>query len=199
MLKSPLTYTIKQNNSLLARSNLHKHSKKNMFNFIAFKRYYISCLDSNKVLSLPLESATISELTSFRDNGMQYVSNQAGNLLCFFAGICQELPEIEDINSVAQLTPSNTSNMGMISSKEITNWEVFPNPSTDKIVLKSSTSNQLIKQIEILDAMGRILHSQRGNGANNLELSISMLKTGSYYLRIVDEDGISETQLIYKQ
>ena len=86
-----------------------------------------------------------------------------------------------------------------ISTKEMSNWEVFPNPSTDKIVLKSSSSNQLIKQIEILDAMGRTLHSQMGNGANNLELSISMLKTGSYYLRIVDEDGISETQLIYKK
>ncbi|MBU2019009.1 MAG: T9SS type A sorting domain-containing protein [Bacteroidetes bacterium] len=171
-----------------------------MLNFIAFKRYYLSRLDSNSVLSLPLDSATISELTSFRDNGLHYVSNQAGNLLCFFAGICQELPEVQVVNAASsQSTQSNPSNIGLISSKEMSNWEVFPNPSTDKIVLKSSSSNQLIKQIEILDEMGRILHTQRGNGAKSLELSLSILKVGSYYLKILAEDGDSEIQLIYKQ
>jgi hypothetical protein len=199
MLKSPLTYTIKQNNSLLARSNLHKHSKKNMFNFIAFKRYYISRLDSNKVLILPLDSATISELTSFRGNGLHYVSNQAGSLLCFFAGICQELPEVEDINSVAQLTPSNTSNMGMISSKEITNWEIFPNPSGGQIVIQNKQGDKMIAKVEVIDAAGRVLQTQSAINTNLIRLNLNVLKTGSYYLRVTDADGNIETQLIYKQ
>jgi len=169
-------------------------------NFVDFKHYYISILDSNQTLPLPLDSSVIAQLTAYRDNGLHYVSNQAGNLLCFFAGICQELPEVENLNIAAQTAISDQSNFEVYASKESSNWAIYPNPSDGQFVIQNKEAKHLITQVEVLDATGRVMLMQRSTTQTHwLQINMNSLKTGSYYVRVTDEEGTVSTQLIYKQ
>jgi hypothetical protein len=58
--------------------------------------------------------------------------------------------------------------------------KIYPNPVQD--ILSVSTENP-INKIEIMDLMGRMLHSCHPNGLN-LQIPTTLLENGMYYLRI---------------
>ena len=74
-----------------------------------------------------------------------------------------------------------------ISSTPTTDfWTVSPNPAKDFILIKASSSTQRDATIELFDITGRIILSQNARSASGLNMDISQLIAGKYFIRIVD-------------
>jgi uncharacterized membrane protein len=88
--------------------------------------------------------------------------------------------------------PEEKGNTAMFEKIEA----IFPNPTSGKFFI--TFSNTLVNaNISIVDALGRIVYQNKGNG-NRLEFDISNFATGIFYVRI-EENGKTITQKIIKQ
>jgi len=72
---------------------------------------------------------------------------------------------------------------------------VYPNPASNRLTIQWSSTSQ--KQVEIVDAFGKIALATSTNG-NNITLDTSSLSNGVYTLRMRDEYSTS-TQLVVIQ
>lgn len=79
----------------------------------------------------------------------------------------------------------------------IKNISFYPNPAIDEIVIDLA-SNELAGELQIFDLLGRQLIHQAINSTRN-SINVSSLKTGTYILQVVTEDGkrFSNTFLKY--
>lgn len=79
--------------------------------------------------------------------------------------------------------------------KEALRVQVFPNPFGNTI--KVHSDSVVIREIQVFDAPGRCLytslHSQQSSGSR-IELELSHLQPGTYFLRAVSEDGVVYTE-----
>ena len=80
-------------------------------------------------------------------------------------------------------------------------FQLFPNPTTmDKVSIQASQHHSLsYDRIEILDASGRILQSQRARDidlSQGQEIGISMLRSGLYHVRLVTDQGSFVKRLV---
>jgi hypothetical protein len=70
-----------------------------------------------------------------------------------------------------------------------TKYEIYPNPANDVIYFKS---DEPVGKVDILDANGRIILSQK----NAVQMNISSLNKGFYIVRLSNKEGISSHKLI---
>lgn len=188
-------------NNLELKAQSPQYEEVSMFwsNFVSYKRFYLSLLNDKNSIGLPLSPSSITQLINYRDNGLEYVSNQAGNLLCFFTGDCKELTDVHTINQLNLIINDNSDLQFNLDNQEII-WEVYPNPSENEIVIRRKDSDAMLKTVDLIDATGRLISSNVIlDGAFATKLDLSELSSGSYFIRITDKFGISETQLIYKR
>tara|TARA_B100000579_G_C22831248_1_gene856110 strand:+ start:293 stop:1912 length:1620 start_codon:yes stop_codon:yes gene_type:complete len=79
---------------------------------------------------------------------------------------------------------------------------IFPNPSSDVIEISFERSNNQLRHIELLDAMGRIIKvisdKHLNTESNNLTLDIKELDSGVYFLQIYLENNIISENFIKK-
>ncbi len=68
---------------------------------------------------------------------------------------------------------------GVISGNDV--CEVFPNPATDIINIKSTA---IIDEVEILDASGILIRRLHSNAAYSMQIASSRLSAGLYFLKI---------------
>lgn len=79
-------------------------------------------------------------------------------------------------------------------------FTIFPNPTSDRIVIRNESEARFIAAVDVVDACGRtVLSENLSQLRTSTELSLHFLQSGSYYIRVTDADGNIETQLIYKQ
>jgi hypothetical protein len=71
---------------------------------------------------------------------------------------------------------------------------VFPNPASGNITISSESD---FHALEIVDLMGRVVHSQTNN-ENNTTLNIANFSDGLYFVRIITETG-AEVQKFVKR
>jgi hypothetical protein len=74
-------------------------------------------------------------------------------------------------------------------SKDVIN--VFPNPANDVINVQSTNCN--VKSIEIYDIAGKLLNSFV---FNTTQINIDNLGTGTYYLKVITDKGISLNKIV---
>jgi PKD repeat protein len=99
--------------------------------------------------------------------------------------------EIE-VGSVATVDPSRDNN-----------WVLFPNPSRSGepfFLQKRASANDQVKQINIVDAMGQTIYSERLNISFSSTLITlndnAKLSPGTYYIRMIQENSIEVYKLI---
>ena len=88
------------------------------------------------------------------------------------------------------------SNNMSVNDLENTKNIVFPNPFNDFIILK--VGNAIIKNIEILDATGKLVLSQKVNNVNQYKLETKSLTKGVYILKVSTEKRIKTYKIIKK-
>ncbi|MEL6845714.1 MAG: T9SS type A sorting domain-containing protein, partial [Bacteroidota bacterium] len=75
----------------------------------------------------------------------------------------------------------------------VVNYEVFPNPTSDRLNVTLESEKPVKLQLRIYDMSGRLLpsYTQRVEGTGKMEsqLSIATLAEGIYLLSFLDENG----------
>ncbi len=69
---------------------------------------------------------------------------------------------------------------------------LYPNPTKDNILI---STDQLLRQISIYDLQGRLLQSL---SPRQKEIDLSSIDPGTYLIKLVSEDGLTQTQRIIK-
>ncbi len=72
---------------------------------------------------------------------------------------------------------------------------VFPNP-TNSIISISNTENVTINKISITDVNGRIVKADNFVNISNIELNISDLNNGLYFINIYSENGLTTKKIV---
>lgn len=87
-----------------------------------------------------------------------------------------------------------TTEETIIPENEIT---IFPVPASNSITVESNSDNLKIEQIKIYTATGQQLSSSRNKmNTRKLNISISNLAAGIYFLEVITRNGISMKRLI---
>ncbi|HRC33138.1 MAG TPA: T9SS type A sorting domain-containing protein [Bacteroidia bacterium] len=89
-----------------------------------------------------------------------------------------------------------TGPVGISEIANTTNANVFPNPATDKIFVKTNNATQY----EIVNVTGQSIAKQQivYTGAN-LTIDVRNLQSGIYFLRLIQNDGTLSTNKFVKQ
>ncbi len=95
--------------------------------------------------------------------------------------------------SALKTLPSYLGVDDFISSK----FNIFPNPVTD-IVTISNAENIAIEEIVVYDINGRIIKSKDGKKANEIQLNIEDLASGTYMLHIKTNEGVAAKKIVKK-
>ena len=96
--------------------------------------------------------------------------------------------ENEDITSEEEISTSNIT----------TEIEIYPNPASDKITIKSNTE-EYIKQITITDYFGLTVISTNTEFFFSSEINISGLINGIYSVRVITENNTVRTAMFIKK
>ena len=80
-----------------------------------------------------------------------------------------------------------------LHSVSIANVEIFPNPSSGIITV---SSDENLKNIEVYNVLGSLIHSEKTYSLNEIELNLSHLISGIYHLVLRSEDQILNQKVI---
>ncbi|MES2556598.1 MAG: T9SS type A sorting domain-containing protein [Bacteroidota bacterium] len=80
-----------------------------------------------------------------------------------------------------------------ISENEVSLFSLYPNPATDMVSVQS-VNETTIQGIELLDQNGRLIRSMQGTTS----MSVADLATGSYFIRVIHESGMSTLRFTKK-
>lgn len=75
------------------------------------------------------------------------------------------------------------------------NFSVYPNPSTG-IVNLASKNNAAIEAIQLTDLNGRVVKNLTANGVTDMQINISDLTSGVYFLNIQTDAGSGTTKIV---
>ncbi len=113
-----------------------------------------------------------------------------------------------DLQNALTGTWSLYPNFGMtdasivVSTKEInniSNMQVYPNPSSSQVFVKLSLKSSENVRIELMNTMGQLVYSSKVTGKNiNTSVNVSNLSTGIYMLNVITSEGIKTTKLQVK-
>jgi hypothetical protein len=76
------------------------------------------------------------------------------------------------------------------------NFAMYPNPATSTINV--SSKSEPISLIEITDINGRIVSTRSFSGASTVEMNVSELNAGVYFVEVTSENGKGTSKLIKK-
>ena len=110
------------------------------------------------------------------------------------------------VNSSSSKKYAGTSNYestksNIVSSEELTslalieksNFEIYPNPATNALYVKTNGGNEI--KISILSTDGKVIKSNRYEN-ENIEIDISDLNTGIYILRFENQDNLISKKFV---
>lgn len=65
---------------------------------------------------------------------------------------------------------------------------VFPNPAIDRLVIETS-NNEKVNTVKVFDVLGKLLVDNKVEGTERLELNVTDLEKGIYYMEITTGSG----------
>ena len=80
-----------------------------------------------------------------------------------------------------------------LNSVSISNVEVFPNPSSGIITV---SCDENLKNIEVYNVLGSLIHSEKIHFQNEIELNLSPLTSGIYHLVLRNENLVLNQKII---
>lgn len=74
---------------------------------------------------------------------------------------------------------------------------VYPNPSSEELTISSNstTDNNVITDISLVDSNGTVVYSEKTKGRGQIKISVQGYKNGTYYL-IINENGVTKKRQI---
>ncbi|HJM15850.1 MAG TPA: T9SS type A sorting domain-containing protein, partial [Flavobacteriales bacterium] len=104
---------------------------------------------------------------------------------------------IDSEDNVWVATSTGVSKISSISTStspaSIANVEVFPNPSSGVITV---SFDENFKYIEVYNILGSLIHSEKTNSLNEVELNLSHLSSGIYHLVLTSENLVLNQKII---
>ncbi|MDP1726807.1 MAG: T9SS type A sorting domain-containing protein [Bacteroidota bacterium] len=164
-------YAPLNNDTMFIRIVLFKNGT--MVNYFTFKSGISTSTWTSFTLPLTYTSA---------DSAMMY-------MMAFYPSSPTGVPNGNSVLYVDNLSFDNLISSVSEPGSENTIFNLYPNPSSDKITI-ANTENSEETYIRILNIQGRqMMHSQFQN-QNNLELDISALPMGIYFIEVNTESEI---------
>jgi hypothetical protein len=83
-----------------------------------------------------------------------------------------------------------------LSAAEVQQWNMYPNPATDRLNISLSVAQDMDYIITIVDAAGRIVMRQQLqaiSGTNSFEMNVSELSSGLYSV-LLESEGVQDIQ-----
>lgn len=139
-------------------------------------------IDSNDVMYYGLSNGETRRTLSANDvAGSNFVFSRSSSSVC----IWDAMTELE--------CPTASLNSYLFSES----IEIYPNPTTNKLLHIRNNSNHKITQIILNDIAGRKIKALPTNGSNDLiEVNLSSISKGIYYLKINSENVSTNKKLI---
>jgi hypothetical protein len=88
------------------------------------------------------------------------------------------------------------------ASTQPVTYKIFPNPASNKLTIESYSDKTVELSVEIFDAAGRLVMKQSSvlkKEKHELQLNISILEDGVYFVKLNGSDGSSQTSRIVKE
>jgi hypothetical protein len=108
---------------------------------------------------------------------------------------------IDGCNGLKSLSPENGStsenNSSDILGSELSEVQLYPNPVEDYVTLVFGNLER--RTISIIDESGRVLNNYEVKEADNIQIDLSDLIDGIYFVKITSINGISEVKKILKK
>ena len=144
--------------------------------------------------TLPIISASYPDASLF--DGQSYdlelgefsVVGNANGAVQTFAGGGDNM-DVPNIGSPGNQEPNSTDEAFR------TKLSVYPNPTADRVTLAAATP-ALIEQVTVQDAAGKILFQQLANYRERMELDLSALPAGLYFVEVHSNNGVFVERLI---
>ena len=151
--------------------------KQELQDFVMFKRYMLTITAGTGIID-SLGTAEIQQLEYIADNFQGKASRQARNILCFFAGMCEEIaieiPEPQNNNKMAVIQNETTE------LEELLALRIVPNPN-DGVFELIVPEGCVIVQLSVVDIHGKQVefeHVERGENQSSIRLIAA--KNGLY-------------------
>lgn len=108
---------------------------------------------------------------------------------------------IDGCNGLKSLSSENNAtsenNLSDILGAELSGVQIYPNPVEDYVTLVFSSLER--RTVSIVDESGRILNNYEVEVAANIQIDLSDLNDGIYFVKIISSDGVSEVKKILKK
>ncbi len=94
----------------------------------------------------------------------------------------------------------NIGNLGVKEQAELSNFNIFPNPATDKLNVNFTAENTDYT-VAITDVAGRVLTSNTYSnisGSQNIEVSLAGITAGNYIVTVSCENGAYNKKVVIK-
>ena len=163
-------------------------------NLSDFKYFVLNSLMDNKGIIDSLSDTQISTLKNYRDRfSNEKVSDQAGNLLCYFVGDCKALPKFDyDAKSINHSNSSNSDHQAFTESDLI---KVIPNPNDGKFVIELEKG--AIKSIRLHSIEGKEHNFEENRISDQkISLELSNFDPGIFIAKVFTEDGTVKNKRI---
>jgi|MDTB01.1.fsa_nt_gb hypothetical protein len=166
--------------------------------YLSFKLYSPSSiqvmvkLEGGKAVEKWSDFSSINTWEEFNYDFSDAVNNGNTKVVLFFnAGV--ETGTTNDVYYIDDVKWSST--LSIKNSRKISELTSYPNPVEDMIRIESNFN---IDSFIILDVQGRSLLSQKDINKKSIEIDISMLNSGTYFLKNILEKEIKTLKIIKK-
>lgn len=103
------------------------------------------------------------------------------------------------VNALYKVCLDYNQNVGVRDYIQDNNLQIFPNPATDILNIKSN-GDQYISEAILYNQLGKIVRHKKGlNHSKTNQLDISALNQGIYFIRVVRQDGTIINNKIIKK
>ena len=104
---------------------------------------------------------------------------------------------IKYASKVVSMSSDITFNEGLLKANQLLNWNIYPNPANDHIVVEMS-ENQAISNVTLLDLTGRKVKEWSWEEGSKMTLDISEIPEGYFILNLSNNAQSWSKKLLIK-
>ena len=161
--------------------------------------YLDAAIDKVRVIKEALDITTLQKSI----NDANYTTNANTAVLFYFdegSGIVTK-NEASGSNVDLLETPSwvELSGTASLSENNTTSFNIYPNPSKDKVFVIQANNNENIQKIEMFDILGKSVKNVNfDKNISNINIDVKNLQTGVYFVKTTTDKGIGTRKVIIK-
>lgn len=201
-----LTYRIRFQNTgtdtafnIFIMDTLSSHLDPATFEFLTASHNCIPEIINNNILKFTFPNIMLVDSTRNEPLSHGFVNfrikqnpnNEYGDVINNTAGIYFDYNEPVITNTVSS---SIVQDLNSIQEFKLSDLSVYPNPAKNAFTIDLGGSKT--GEIQIVDAMGRIVYKNEFNGKSKLEINSSNWEKGIYMIRMITNDEVSSSMIV---